>query len=89
VESRPTSPAIAVVRALSQPTGLPLVVVARVHSPMVPVGGAVYNFVGGSTTGGTGRRSTSFDRRLLGRHSERTLRRLMPRNPDGAADRLC
>jgi len=83
------SPATTVVRALSPPTRLPLVVAAGVHSPMLPLGGAVYNFVGGSTTGGTGRRSTSFDRRLLGRHSERTLRRLLPRNPDGADDRLC
>jgi len=89
VESRPTTPAITVVRALSPPTHLPLVVAAGVLSPMVPVGGAVYNFVGGATTGGTGHQSTSFDRRLLGKHSERTLRRLLPRDPDGATDRLC
>jgi len=43
-ESRPTSPATTVVRALSPPTRLPLVVAAKVHRPM---GKAVYNFVGG------------------------------------------
>jgi len=89
VESRPTSPATTVVRALSPPTRLPLVVAAGGHSSMVPLGGDVYNLVGGSTTGGTGPQSTSFDRRLLGRHSERALRRLLPRNSDGADDRLC
>jgi len=34
VESRPTSPATTVVRALSRPTRLPLVVAADVHRPM-------------------------------------------------------
>jgi len=38
VESRPTSPATTVVRALSLPTRLPIVVAAGVHSPMVPLG---------------------------------------------------
>jgi len=87
VESRPTSPATTVVRALSLPTRLPLVVSADVHRSMG--GGVVYNFVGGATTSATWRQLTSFDRRLLGRHSDRFLRRFLSRNLDGAHDRLC
>jgi len=68
---------------------MPHVVPAGVHSPIIPMGGAIYNFVGGSATGAIGRRPIGFDRRLPGRHSERTLCRLLPRNPDGAEDRLC
>jgi len=80
VASRPTSPAAG---ALSLPTRLSHVVPAGVHRPMIPMGGAVYNFMGESTTGAIGRRPAGFDRRLPGRHSERTLRRLLPSNPDG------
>jgi len=86
VESRPVSPATQVVRALSPPTRLPLVVAADAYKPMDK---AVFNFVGGATTSATGRQSTSFDRRLLGRHSDRALRRFLPSSPDGADDRLC
>jgi len=86
VKARPISPATTVVRALSLPTRFPLVVAADVHRPM---GGAVFNFVGGATTGATGRQSTSFDRGLLGKNSDRALHRFLPRNPNGADDRLC
>jgi len=46
--------------------------------------GAVFNFAGGgATTDATGRQTTRYDRRLLGRHSDRALRRFLPRNNDG------
>jgi len=43
-EARNTSPVATMVRALSMPTRLPMVVAAEVHRPM---GGAVFNFAGG------------------------------------------
>jgi len=84
VASRPTSLPTTVARALSPPTQLPFIV-ADVHRPI----GGVFNFVGGASTNVNEVQSTSFYRRLHGRHSDRTLRRLLPRNPDVADDRLC
>jgi len=86
VASRPTSPPTTVVKSLSPPTRLPLMTVADVHRRM---GGGVFNLIGGASTNANEGQSTSFDRRLHGRHSDRTLLRLIPRNPDGADDWLC
>jgi len=86
VEARPISPATTVVWALSPPTRLPLVVAADVHKPM---GERSLILSEGAISGAIGRQSTSFDRRLLGRHSDRALPRFLPRNSDGADDRLC
>jgi len=85
VASRPISLPTKLARAMSPPTRLPFIV-ADVHRPM---GDGVYNFVGGASTHANEVQSTSFDRHLHGRHSDRTLRRLLLCNPDGADDRLC
>jgi len=87
VASRPPSPPTAGVRSFSPPTRPPLMTVAEVQRP---VGGEVFIFEGNrNKPAASARQATSFNRSLFGRHSDRALRRMLPRNPDGAGDRLC